>query len=602
MNKKKSFSILLTAVLVIMSLIPSMVIADNGSALKADKPPNEENANKPTTKGGTKDLIPQLEPAKPGTLQACGKLIETFDFENTTITSVEVVTEGTLSNAGKPVGEHCLVKGKMNERVSPVDGQTYAIGFEMRLPVDWAGRFLYQANGGIDGSVVPALGSFTGGQLENGLQMGFAVLSSDAGHNGSQNPLFGLDPQARLDYGYQAVGTLTPMAKSLIKAAYGREPDRSYIAGTSNGGRHTMVAATRYADQYDGFLAGAPGFNLPKAAVAQLWGAQQWAKVATTTDDLETALPPAARQVLAQAILDRCDGLDRLVDGMVQDSESCQRTFNVERDVPTCDAERNGTCLTKEHKQVVKDVFSGARTSTGEEVYSSFPFDPGLVSDGWASWKFKNSISNRDPVAVGFTFITPPEDPSMMKDTLGYALNFDLDTQGKLIYKSNELYNESAMEFMAPQNPTNLNSLRNSGAKMIVYHGTSDGVFSPDDTVRWYEELDANYKNKADEFVRYFEIPGMGHSRGGPATDQFDGLGALIDWVEYSKAPDQIIATARGEGNRGGVNPDVPSTWAPDRSRPLCPYPLVARYTKGDPEVASSFECKPSSGGPGLNR
>ncbi len=240
------------------------------------------------------DRIPHLSPARPGTLQDCHKLAD-FAYPNTQITGVQLVPAGTLTNAGKPIGEHCLVQGKMNQRVSPVDGQTYAIGFEMRLPTQWAGRFLYQANGGLDGSVAPAVGNFVGGQLQSGLQMGFAVLSSDAGHNSSQNPLFGLDPQARLDYGYQAVGTLTPMAKRLVKAAYGRGPDRSYFAGGSNGGRHTMVASTRYADQYDGFLAIAPGFNLPKAAVAQMWGAQQYAKVATSTDDLATAFTSAER-------------------------------------------------------------------------------------------------------------------------------------------------------------------------------------------------------------------------------------------------------------------------------------------------------------------
>lgn len=577
-----------------MSFIPSIVMAGDGSALKATQATGNKNA-------GTSNPIPTLSPAQPGTLQTCEKLTS-FNFTNTIITRAEIIPEGELSNGGNPVDEHCLIKGKMNERVSPVDGQTYAIGFEMRLPDDWAGRFLYQANGGLDGAVTPALGNITGGQLDNGIQMGFAVLSSDAGHSGAQNPLFGIDPQARLDYGYQAVGTLTPMAKSLIEAAYGRQPDRSYIAGTSNGGRHTMVAASRYADQYDGFLAVAPGFNLPKAAVAQLWGAQQWTKVATTKENLETALPTTERQVLAQAILDRCDGLDRLVDGMVQDSERCQKFFDVERDVPTCVAGRDGTCLTEEQKLVVKDVFAGARTSSGEEIYSSFPFDPGVVQSGWANWKFSSSVGPRDPVAVGFIFSTPPEDPSMLENTLDFALNFDVDTRAGVIYESNELYTESAMEFMTPPNPTKLDTLRNSGAKMIVAHGASDGVFSPDDTARWYEELDTNYQNQAEEFARYFEIPGMGHSRGGPATDQFDGLGALINWVEYGEAPDRITATARGEGNPGGVNPDVPSSWAPDRSRPLCVYPLVARYTKGDPEVASSFSCKPSSGGPGLNR
>ena len=141
----------------------------------------------------------------------------------------------------------------------------------MRLPNAWNGRFFYQANGGIDGSVGTATGSVNGGAgLTNALNMGFAVISSDAGHLGSQGPTFGLDPQARLDYGYQAVAALTPMAKSAIASAYGKGPDRSYFGGCSNGGRHTMVAATRYADQYDGFLVGNPGFRLPLAAIANM--------------------------------------------------------------------------------------------------------------------------------------------------------------------------------------------------------------------------------------------------------------------------------------------------------------------------------------------
>jgi feruloyl esterase len=544
--------------------------------------------------GSHRDRIPQLEPARPGTLEACESLTS-FEHQNTEITGAAVVPEGTLSYAGEPVGEHCLVTGLMNERVSPVDGQTYAIGFETRLPADWSGRFLYQANGGIDGSVRTALGSI-GAAPTSGLQMDMAVLSSDAGHRGSQNPLFGLDPQARLDYGYQAVGTLTPMAKSLVAAAYGREPDRSYIAGSSNGGRHTMVASSRYADEYDGFLAVAPGFNLPQAAVAQLWGAQQWAKVATDVTDLETALPIEERQLIADAILDRCDGLDRLTDGMVQDIVRCQRVFDIDDDVATCDDGRDGSCLTREQKNVVESIFDGARNSAGDELYSSFPYTPGIVQRGWAGWEFNASVS-LDPVAVGFIFSTPPADPSIFADLRGFALNYDVDTEAPKIFATNDRFTESAMSFMTPPDPTRLDTLRDTGGKMIVVHGAADGVFSPNDTARWYRELNANHHRKAGRFVRYFQVPGMGHTRGGPATDQFDGLGALIDWVEYGDAPDRIVASARGEGNPGGVNDDVPESWAPDRTRPLCPYPLVAKYTGGDQENAESFTCKRSSRG-----
>lgn len=541
--------------------------------------------------------VPQLAPATPGPLLHCEDLTG-FQFANTVITAASTVAAGALANAGQPVGEHCRVQGAMNTRTSPVDGQTYAIGFEMRLPADWSGRFLHQANGGTDGRIVAATGAITGGQLQNGLQMGFAVLSSDAGHNESQNPLFGLDAQARLDYGYQAVGSLTPMAEELIAAAYGRGPDRSYIAGGSNGGRHTMVASARYADQYDGFLAVAPGFNLPQAAVAQLWGAQQWAKVATTISNLETALPRDERQVVADAILARCDRLDRLVDGMVQNSEACQDVFDIDRDVPTCAAERDGTCLTLAQKEVVSDVFAGARNSDGEELYSSFPFDPGIVQPGWAGWKFSSSVgAQRDPVAVAFIFSSPPEDVSILNDTLGFALDYDVDTQASKIYATDGIYAESAMSFMTPPNPTRLDALRDGGGKMIVVHGASDGVFSPDDTAEWYEDVQAAYRKQADDFVRYFEVPGMGHVRGGPATDQFDGLTALVDWVEYGQAPDRITASARGAGNPGGANSDVPADWSPTRTRPLCPYPLVATYRDGDIESAESFACANGSVG-----
>jgi feruloyl esterase len=519
--------------------------------------------------------------------------VSTFNYAATTITASSVVTVGKLTNAGQPVAEHCLVAGSMNRRVSSVDGQTYAIGFEMRLPKEWNGRFLYQANGGTDGVISQATGAFSGGgPLRNALQQGFAVISSDAGHSSEQNPLFGLDPQARLDYGYMAVGALTPMAKALIKAAYGKEPDRSYIGGSSNGGRHTMVAATRYANEYDGYLAVSPGFNLPKAAVAHLYNAQQWATAATDPNNLETALLQAERALVSKAILAKCDALDGAADGLVQDVEACRGTFDINRDVLTCRGARDGACLTTAQKAAITKVFTGARNSKGENLYAHWPYDAGIVQPGWADWEFRNSLGNRyDPVSVGFIFSSPPADKNMLNNTRQYALTFNFDTEAPKIYATSGIYTESSMAFMTPPSPTNLDAMRSRGSKMIVIHGASDPVFSVDDTQAWYDGVDANYKGHAFDFVRFFRVPGMGHSRGGPATDQFDGLTALVNWVERGQSPENIIASARGASNEGGVNTEVPSEWAPNRTRPLCPYPLVARYVSGDKEQASSFKC-----------
>lgn len=543
--------------------------------------------------------LPQLSAAQAAPLANCATL-GSFSFAGTTVTAASVVASGTLNNAGQPVGEHCLVTGRMNERVSAVDGQTYAIGFQMRLPKDWNGRFLHQGNGGTDGAVAVADGGASlgsGGLLRNGLQLGFAVLSSDAGHSAAQNPLFGIDPQARLDYGYQAVRTLTPMAKALIREAYGKGPDRSYMAGTSNGGRHAMVAAARLSGDYDGFLANSPGFNLPKAAVAQLWGAQQWNKVATSTGtapnfDLESAFTQTERRLVANAILARCDALDGLADGLVQDLEACRAAFDLARDVPTCNAARDGSCLSADQKTVVADVFAGARNSKGEALYARWAYDPGLAATGWADWKFRNSVrGGRDPVAVAHIFSVPPV-ATALSNTLAYALSFNVDTDAPRIFATDTVYTESAMSLMTPPDPVNLDAMRNRGAKMLVVHGTADGVFSVEDTAAWYDALNQRLGGRAAEAVRFFRVPGMGHSRGGPATDQYDALSALVDWVERGVAPDRIVAAARGAGNAGGVNADVPSSWSATRTRPLCPYPLVARYKSGDTELAASFACE----------
>ncbi len=540
--------------------------------------------------GGSSDGIAQLAEARPATLLSCTDLAAKISFPNTRITAAETVAAGTLTVAGKPIAEHCRVTGRMHERVSTVDGQNYAMGFEMRLPRDWNGRFFYQANGGLDGVVSTAVGALGGGPLGNALQMGFAVLSSDAGHAGSLGPFFGLDPQARLDYGYQAVGKLTPMARSALQTAYGKGPDRSYLGGCSNGGRHAMVAASRYADQYDGIIAGNPGTRLPLAAIANIAGAQGYAKLATTTQDLGTGFTQAERRLVSQAVLARCDALDGATDGMVQAGAACQASFDLARDVPTCGGARDGSCLSAEQKSTIAGLFKGATTSGGSRIYSSFPYDAGLDTAGWAGWKFSNPIS-RDSGAVAFIWQTPPESAASFNDAQ-FALNGSVDSMLAKVQATNGTFTESGLSLMMPPDYGKLPVLRNRGAKLMVYHGTADPIFSSDDTVQWYDTLRRNHGDAAD-FARLYLVPGMNHCSGGPATDQFDMLSSLVAWVEKGQAPDRVIASARGAGNAGGANTDLPATWSPTRTRPLCPHPLAARYNgSGDMESAASFSCR----------
>jgi feruloyl esterase len=537
-----------------------------------------------------------LAPAVGAELKACEALATSFRAPDLALTGAAPVAEGALKVAGAAIAAHCLVSGTLAERVGAVDGKTYAIRFEMRLPNRWNGRFLYQANGGLDGNVAPALGAHGGGPLTNALHKGFAVISSDAGHTAAQNPTFGLDPQARLDYGYQAVGKLTPLAKDLIRAAYGKGPDRSYLAGCSNGGRHAFVAAVRHADQYDGILAGAPGWRLPLAAVANIAGAQLYARVATaspvrTPDHLGTAFTAAERALLSRAVLARCDSIDGMIDGIVQATAACQARFDLATDVPTCAGARDGRCLTAAQKEVIAAIFAGPTTRDGKRIYSSFPFDTGHATPGVAFWEFGASL-NLDSGSVGFVFSVPPAAPAGF-DGPAFTLGADVDDLVRRIDAADPTYTESSLTFMTPPRPTDLSALRQRGGRMIVYHGVSDAIFSVDDTTAWYRGVGDTLGADPAGFVRLFHVPGMGHCSGGPSTDQFDLLAPLVDWVETGKAPERVVASVRAAGNPGGANADLPPDWPAARKRPLCPWPKVATFRgTGQAENPDDYLCR----------
>src|SRR5271166_3230241 len=251
-----------------------------------------------------------------------------------------VIDGSNMQEAGGGLPRHCIVSGEVNGRTG-ADGKHYAIGFEMRLPIEWNGRFLDQANGGNDGVVLPSTGDQPKALASGGvpaLARGFAVMSSDSGHSGvdpankalglAAGAAFGLDPQARRDYGYSADTTLAPIAKAIIAAHYGRKPDYSYMFGCSNGGRHTMVAATRMPEAYDGFLVGDPGFDLPRAAIQHAWDAQAFVKA---DPDIRKSITADDAALVSRKIIAVCDKLDGLEDGLTANLAACQKAFDFDR-------------------------------------------------------------------------------------------------------------------------------------------------------------------------------------------------------------------------------------------------------------------------------
>ena len=510
------------------------------------------------------------------------------------------ITEAADTAAGKdaPV-DHCLLRGVMDRRTG-ANRRPYALKFELRLPDEWSGRFLHQFNGGNDGRVVPALGARDElPEGDNALARGFAVVSSDAGHDGSANPdlglagsnAFGLDFEARRDYGYDAVATLHPIALDLVETYYGRPPDYVYGMGGSNGGRHAMVAAERMPEAFDGLYVAYPGFNLPRAALQHAWDVQTFLSVG---DTLQSAFSREELDLVAEAVLAACDGLDGLEDGLIFDTMACQDTFDPAAMV--CAERESEACLPENKVAALVRIHGGPRNSEGEQLYAPWPWDTGIASPDWRFWKLESTVppwENQPLIAVmgagslAQVFTTPPTevagDPASLQ---AFLEEFDFDEDAPKIDATSDTFPESAMEIMTPpgsDDPT-LAAFKKAGGKMLIHHGTSDPVFSFLDTVDWYEKLGMNDPRPAD-FVRLYAVPGMPHGPGGVAPDQFDMLSPLVAWVEEGKNPDSLIATLRAD--REGM----PEELAGD-TRLLCPWPSIAFFGgEGEADGAESFVC-----------
>ncbi len=549
----------------------------------------------------------------PAQAAAKAKPMACEQFTTAILGQSDVTIKSAKDATGKGDVPACIVKGAADARTG-ADGKAYALDFEMRLPKSWNGRFLHQVNGGNDGKVVKADG---GGGLLNAvggvsaLARGFAVLSSDEGHQGKdaanaswrlgQGTAFGIDPQARDDYGYVGDATLGPLGKAIIARFYGVKPATSYMVGCSNGGRHAMVAAARFPGRYNGFVAGDPGFDLPRAALQHAWDVQSFM---IANPDVQKAFSPTDLALISRKVVEVCDKLDGVADGIVGDIRACQKIFHLSS--LQCKGAKTDTCLAPAQVKALTRAFGGPRNSKGQQLYATWPYDSGLGGRNWRFWKLYSGIApwgNNSLIAVmgaaslASIFTTPPTpttgDPVALVNFLAH-FNFDKDApkiyakgtytvDGKVI-----TYRDSAWDFMTPPHVDNphLAALAASGHKLIIYQGQSDPVFSFDSITRWYEHLNANDKGKAAQFARLFAVPGMNHCEGGPATDGFDALSAVVDWAEKGKVPHRLIAHVRA------ANREVPADWSPKRTRPLCPWPKIARYKGGDIESATSFVCE----------
>ncbi|MBP2490821.1 tannase/feruloyl esterase family alpha/beta hydrolase (plasmid) [Rhizobium leguminosarum] len=475
------------------------------------------------------------------------------------------------TNKNSQVGALCLVRGVINARAG-VNGKGYGIGFELRLPEAWNSKFLFQGGGGTDGFLAPALGSipFQGSTAAPALVRGYAVVSQDGGHQATDTS-FAQDQQARLDYAYGSTGQVTSVAKQLINLFYGAHPRKSYFMGCSNGGREAMMAAQRYPTEFDGIVAGNPGFRLSYAAVGEAWDSQQFMRVAPVNalgeKIVANAFTPRELDLVSQAITQQCDGWDGLKDGVINGWEQCDfRPVTLQ-----CQPGSTKECLSEAKVGVLQTVFAGAKNSRGENVYASWPWDAAINTPGWRMWKLGTSQTGK-PNAIAFTmgaaalrdYFMTPYNPDFD------VLAFDFDHDVARISQTAAINDADA---------TFLTTYAQLGGKLLIVQGVSDPVFSANDIRDWYRRLQRDMGAQTSNFARLFMVPGMTHCGGGSALEDIDPLSALEEWTDRGVAPAQMIG-------KGVLLGDTRQ-----RSQPICAYPQTAIYKGGDERSAASFIC-----------
>ena len=523
--------------------------------------------------------------------------LQEFPVFPTQITLTQFLEDGAASANGVPLPAHCRVQGIMEERTG-VRGIVYGTRFEVRLPVDWNGRFMYQGGGGTQGNLSNATGS--AGTLSPTLARGFAVASDNGGHTNSQltpdpngviitGNMFYDDPQAVLDWSYRSAALTARTAKYLIKSFYEKPARRSYFVGCSTSGRQAMGMAQLFAKHFDGIVAGDPFFVPPHISLSETWTIQQIKSISQTDANgntlYYTSIPDPDKALFTRAILEACDGLDGLVDGVIDNHAACTFdpatfVFAASGEPLQCAGEKNASCLSPAQVDVIRKMADGPRTSWGEPIVApngwpvtGYPYDGG--------WMEPSGIPARN---IG----TPTQRPGNL--TLGTAqLPLFWFTVPDASYDPVQFnWGDTDMSLVVNAAPGvrdqfDLTEFRDHGGKLIFYHGMSDSGPPWTYTAYYYDRITKRGQGKSplEDLARLYLIPNMGHCSGGPATDRFDFLTPLMQWVEKGVAPDAIVAT--------GVNFRTPPT---TRSRPLCPYPKTLRYSgSGDLADAPSYRC-----------
>ena len=542
------------------------------------------------------------------------------------------ITQVTLTAATATLPEYCLVRGILEERNDGLSGipgtpsyrtnQHYGTLFEVRLPTTWNGRYMFQGGGGTEGGTPSASGQPGGTAGLAVLQSGFVVAAQNGGHLNSELPasfpnfgpgqitdltrvqvlsqnMFFPDAKAVKDWAYNSIDTTTQTTKYLIDAYYGRAPEKSYFVGCSTSGRQGMAMLQRFPQHYDGVVAGDPFYLPPDISLSETWGLQQIINIVPAPGGIPQytqSFPPADQQLFTNAILAACDAADGLVDGVI-DNAGCKfdpAKFvwpssgpygSIAPGLPLqCTGAKTATCLTPAQVNATKKIAEGPRDSRGRKIVSpdgttlsGYPFDGGFMQP--------QGIPTRD---IG-TATNPPGNIGLGSGQLSlFWFNNPDATYNPLTVDYNNDLDLVVRRSPAVNNSTRIEPFVRRGGKLMLYHGLSDSGPPWPYTLKYFQDVSERFgEDQAAKFMKMYLIPNMGHCSGNAATDRFDMLTPMVDWIENGNAPDDIVASGQSFFSTLGTLTGLPTT----RSRPLCAYPKTLRYTGGDMSQASSYAC-----------
>ena len=494
------------------------------------------------------------------TIAACGiapvfgastcESLTSLKLKNTTITMAETVAAGTFTSplpapkgkqpqAFRSLPAFCRVAATL----TPVADSEIKI--EVWLPeTGWNGNLQSVGNGAWAGTIsYPAMAT--------ALTAGYATASNDTGHTGGDPATFVPGhPEKVIDFSYRAVHEMTVAAKAIINGRYGTSPKYSYWNGCSTGGRQALTEAQRYAADYDGIIAGAAAIYTTHLQGAQVWSAEVVHK------DEASYIPPAKYAVLHAAVLEACDELDGVKDGVLENPMKCH--FDPQKLL--CKDSDGSLCLTAPQVEAARQIYAGPKNSQGKSLF------PGLERGSETGWA---TLSCTKPMALAdetYKFL-------VFKDADWNYLNFNAE-------RDIATGDKTAGSLMNSIDP-NLKPLFSRGGKVLMYHGWADPGIAPQSSVNYYNSvIEKLGKAAVSNSMRLFMVPGMGHCAGGDGTSTFNMMDAISTWVEQGKAPDRIEASRVRAGKT-------------DRTRPLCPYPQVAVYNgSGSTDESANFSCK----------